>query len=445
VLAMGIASYGVGAPLVQRRSLETAHVETATFLALLAGAVFSVATFFAGPALVRPFFGETVADLVHLASPAFFFSGAGVVPQALRLRALDFRSLGIIEAASTIVAAAMATILASVGFDAESLVLGSLTGLVVSTGLLVAAGPRARPRWNPRAARELAAFGIPACGASLAYTAFQNVDYAIVAARLGATQAGFYWRAYQLSVVYQERLSGIILRIAFPVYARSGALDQLRRLRLRMGQAQTLLVFPFLAFLIVVAPEFVPLLFGSQWSAAVLPTQILAVTGMAFVCVTGTTPLLWAAGKPRGLALFNIGLLSGYVVVVFAVAPLGLIPLCIGVTCFSVTALCVQLALERAVGVQLGDVWESFMPALTASAIELVVAFPAARAMAEAGISDVVVVLCSAVVAGCAYSVSARVLFPVAVADTLFLVRRLAGGGGSRSSQPLVGVPQTAE
>jgi O-antigen/teichoic acid export membrane protein len=446
VLAIGIANYAVSAPLVQRRSLEQAHVEAAALVTLIAGLTLSASTFLVAPLLVGPIFGERVVDLVRLVSPAFLLACVGAVPHALRSRALDFRRLGLIEAASTVVGAATAVALALAGLDAESVVLGGLARLASSTGLLLASGPRAAPRWHARPAGDLAGFGIPACVASLAYTAFQNVDYAIVAARLSAAQTGFYWRAYQLSVVYQEKVSGVVMRIAFPVYARSHDLEQLRRVRLRMGRAQTMILFPCLAALIAVAPQLVPLAFGSQWAPAGVPTQILAVTGMALVAVTGTTPLLWAAGKPHGLAAFNVALLTGYAVLVILVAPFGLIPLCAAVSCFSVVALSVQLALEKTVGGRLREIWASFAPALVASGVELAVAYPVAQALSGAGLSDALVVLCVAGIAWCTYAASARLLFPAAWADTVLLVRRLVvRERASRETRGLVAQPGVAE
>jgi lipopolysaccharide exporter len=446
VLAIGIANYAVSAPLVQRRSLERAHVEAAAFLTLVAGVTLSASTFLAAPLVVGPVFSERVVDLVRLVSPAFLLAGVGAVPHALRSRALDFRRLGLIEAVSTVVGAGTAVVLALAGLDAESIVLGVLARLASSTGLLLASGPLAAPRWHPRPARDLAGFGIPACVASLAYTAFQNVDYAIVAARLSAAQTGFYWRAYQLSVVYQEKVSGVALRIAFPVYARSHDLEQIRRVRLRMGRAQTMILFPCLTALIAVAPELVPLVFGPQWAPAGVPTQILALTGMALVAVTGTTPLLWAAGKPRGLAVFNVALLIGYAALVILVAPFGLIPLCAAVSCFSVGALSIQLALERTVGARLHEIRASFAPALVASAIELAIAYPVAQALIRAGFSDALVVMCVAGIAWCTYAASARLLFPAAWADTALLVRRLVTRErASRGTRGLVAQHGTAE
>lgn len=130
--------------------------------------------------------------------------------------------------------------------------------------------------------RDLLPYGGPAALACVSWTGFRNGDYAVIGARLGAAQAGFYWRGFQLGV------STIMTQIAFPVLARTvdGGVVRLRR---RMVRLLTVVLFPLLASLVLVAPVVVPWLFGADWEPAVLPTQILAGAGTATV-VIGSAP-----------------------------------------------------------------------------------------------------------------------------------------------------------
>jgi O-antigen/teichoic acid export membrane protein len=67
-----------------------------------------------------------------------------------------------------------------------------------------------------------------------------------------------------------------------------------------------------MAFTIVEAPYAVPVLFGDEWTAAVLPMQILAVTGMRQSVQSTTSPLLIALGKTRLLVRFGGGSMLVY-------------------------------------------------------------------------------------------------------------------------------------
>ena len=128
----------------------------------------------------------------------------------------------------------------------------------------------------------------------------------ILAARISAAQVGFYWRAFQIGVVYQDKISGIMMRLAFPVYSRTRDLEQLRRLHERATRVHAAVVVPILAVGIVVIPVLVPWMFGDAWRPAVRPAQILCVAGMVAAVLTGFAQVLLAAGRPKALFRFNV-------------------------------------------------------------------------------------------------------------------------------------------
>ena len=120
----------------------------------------------------------------------------------------------------------------------------------------------------------------PAAGSSVLYAVSRNVDYVILAARLPAAQVGYYLRAFQLGSDYQSKISGILLRVAFPVLSRSRDLDEVRRMRARIVRVHAAVLFPLLFGLIALAPVFVPFVYGDAWEPAVPLTQIIAVGGL---------------------------------------------------------------------------------------------------------------------------------------------------------------------
>src|SRR5205823_14152932 len=98
---------------------------------------------------------------------------------------------------------------------------------------------------------------------------------------------------------------GIMLRIAFPVFSRAGSLERMRSTRRRIVRVHAVVIVPLLALFIALAPVLVPAVFGSRWSPAVLPSQILAGCGMITAVVTGLWPLMLAIGRPGTLLRFN--------------------------------------------------------------------------------------------------------------------------------------------
>jgi O-antigen/teichoic acid export membrane protein/GT2 family glycosyltransferase len=443
MLAVAITTSGATTPLVQRPMIARSHIEVAALLALVTAAALTAVTLLIVAFVLPALLGGRAAHLTLLASPAFLIAAPAATPLALLTRRLDFRRLALVEAGATIVGTVVTVVLAFEGLEAEAIVVGGLATVTTSTALLCAAGPLAVPRWHRDAASEVLALGAPTLLGSILEAAFRNVDYAIVAARLSAFQAGLYWRGYQLAVTYQEKVSAVVVRVAFPVSARASDLDEMRRLRLRMGAVQTTVLFPVLFGLVATAPQLVPLVFGEEWAAAVVPTQILAAGGIALVAATGTAPLLLAAGKPRLLLWFNAAVLVLYTGLVLAVSPYGLTAVCVAVSSFTVAAACVQLALERRVGTQLRELRKAFAPAAVAGAAELLVAYFVARTLAHAGVSGAPIVLATVTAATCTYAAALRLAFPRAWSDVAYLAARLtpASRTAPRPSPP-VGIPE---
>jgi lipopolysaccharide exporter len=430
VMAGVIPSQGLSVPLVQRREVGDRVLETAALTALLAGLVLGAAVFLLAPVVVAPLLGSRIAELVRIASPAFLLAAFGAVPEALLSRRLNFKSLSIAELASVALGAATAVALAVAGVDAEAIVLGAIVTVGVQAALFLAFAPRVVPRWHRGAFGELGRFGALAALSSYAYTAFRSVDYAILAARVRPAQVGYYWRAYQVAVDYQLKVSMIMLRIAFPLYARSGGLEQTRRLRIRIVRLHTVVVFPLLATLIAVAPKLVPLVFGESWQGAVEPTQILAVAGMAVAVGMGAGPLVMAAGAPGKLLAYNASCLAAYSTLVALTAPYGITTVCVAVALFQLAAVLAQvMVVERSVGIPPREVGAALLPAGAGSLAALAVAYPLAAWLSTVDLPRAAFVVAVGAAAALVYGTLLRLAFPAAWADV-----KLIGGAFMRRS-----------
>jgi O-antigen/teichoic acid export membrane protein len=437
-IALVLASEGLGSALVARRTVEQAHLECAALLALALGGAITGAVFLSAP-LFGPLFGGDVPDLVRMLSPVFLLSGMSVVPLAVLQRRLDFRRTGLIEVAGVMARTGVSLGLAYASLDAAALTLGNVAAIAVTTALLLVAAPVPRPRWHARAGREIISFGLPAAGAGLAFSGFRNVDYAIVGAKLGVAQLGFYWRAYQLGVEYQRKISGIALRLALPVYSRAADLDDMRAIRTRFVRAHAVIVLPLLAAFIAVAEELVPWILGEAWRPAVVPAQILAVVGMLIAIQTSLGPLVLAAGKPRALLAYNVASVIVYAAVVLLAAPGGLTAVCLAVLAFHAVqfALAQWVLLKRLVGIPLRSLWTDAGPAAVSCLLLLAVTHLLATLLASNGVPVSLVVVTTVAVGGAVYLLTLRALFPPAWRDfTLLTQRMLPRGPRFRAAPP---------
>jgi O-antigen/teichoic acid export membrane protein len=274
---------------------------------------------------------------------------------------------------------------------------------------------------------------------SLGYATARNVDYAIVAGALGAAQTGLYWRAYQLAFEYQGKLTLVMQTVAFPVFARTRDLDHMRRVRYRIVRAHAVVIFPLLAAFVVVAPVLVPWLYGEQWEAAVVPSQILAVAGFASPVLAGVGPFVLALGRPRRLMVVNWLSALGYAAVLLLTASRGLTAVCLGVLGFSIVNLMTSHHFLLAVpaGISGWSVWHEVRPAAVAAAVTLGIGWLAREGATVLDLPSVLVIAASLAAAGGTYVAVIARLSSEAFADLKLIVERVA----RRRRAP---VPETA-
>ena len=423
-----IATYeGFGSALVQRKVVEKAHLQAATLISWTAGVLLSVATYLLAPIILSPILNPEIGHLVQLISPVFALAGIGTVSRARLSRELDFRRITLIETLGLVLGSIASVIFALMGLNAEAIVLGGVVTTAAASFVLVLVAPPPWPRWRAGELREIAHFGAPASAAGILHVGITNVDYAVLAARLSSTQVGLYWRAFQLGVAYQDKISGIMLRLAFPIYSRTKDLTEMKRLHERATRIHGAVVVPCLAILIVTAPEIVPTLFGKAWEPAVVPSQVLAVGGMIAAILTGYPQVMLAAGRPRPLMLFNCCVLVVYGSAVWFTAPHGLVAVAVAVVGVHVAMLAaVYLVLFRAVlKMPIGRLVTDLAPAVVGSALVVAVGMPLAAFLRQADVAAIPIVLAVSAVGAIVHLVSLRSLFPSVWADLLSLVRRL--------------------
>jgi lipopolysaccharide exporter len=413
--------------LVQRRTLEREHLQAANALALAGGAVLVGLMLLAATFVIVPIFGGRTAELVRLSAPGALVAAVGAVPFATLQRRLAFRRLSVIDVAATALRVVTSVALAIAGLGGAALVFGALAGIAVQTTLacLWAPPPAPRPYW--RAAREVLHFGTPNWFAAVSWIGFANCDYAIVGARLGAQQAGFYFRAYTLGVEYQKKVSSIMGTVGLPVLARTRNSEEMGTLRGQMVCVLTVVLFPCLALLALVAPVAVPWVFGEEWRPAVQPTQLLAIGGAATIVIDAVGTTLMASGRPRAVLGFGWAHFAAYAAAVFFATPYGLT----GVAAAAATVhgafvfVAYALMLQNVGKSVWSRIWEDIAPALCSCAALLAAALPVSLIMssvaAPAGI-DLAIVVPTATLA---YLVALRMCFPSTWRSLLSFARYL--------------------
>ena len=427
-LAAILGPAGITAVLVQRREIGRSQLEATAFLALTAGVVFALLTVGLAHIGAPEVFGHGTAFLIGLAAPAWLLAAIGAVPQALLQRELAFRRVAIIDSISLLVGATVAVALAAAGLDGTAIVIGAVATTAVATAIAMISAPVPVPRPSARGIADVGGFAASVSASSLVYTVFRNVDYAILGARLQPASVGYYWRAYQLGIDYQGKISQIMLRVAFPVYSRAEGLDELRRLRRKIVRTHAAVIIPLMGVFIATAPELITRVYGAKWEPAVRPAQIMAVAGMAYAIATGTGPLMVAVGKPNALLAWSVCELVFYAILVGLLTPHGLVAVSIGVAAFAVASLLViqTFLLRPYLGLPVRGLVDDILPGVVSGAGVLGTLLLLRLAL-EHDVPAIFLIAVPAAAGATVYVVLLRVLFAQEWSDLTSLLGRVSG------------------
>ena len=412
-LAMGIQEQGVGSALVQRTTVTRAHLQAGGALSLASGVILGILTYAAAGLVAQPIFGRPTAQLIALSSPLFVVYAVGIVPSATLRRDLAFKRLTTIDLLNTSVRLSVSIGLAAAGAGARALVIGSLAAASASS---IAAWIWAHPPFPvPRRAamRDILGYGTAASLASISWVCFRNCDYVIVGARLGTTQAGIYYRAYNLAVEYQKKISSVMGTVAFPVLTRAGSADDLANLRFRMVRLLTMVCFPLIILLAIVAPVLIPWLLGADWAPAVVPTQILALGGAVTLVIDTAGVVLMASGRSRAMLGFGVGHFVAYATVVWISSGYGIDAVAVAATATHTVFLFIsyEVMLHRSHERTLPRLWKDGGAAAVSSLALAAVAVPLSLALSAAHTPVFVQLVIVGIAGGAAYLVALRLLF----------------------------------
>jgi O-antigen/teichoic acid export membrane protein len=124
---------------------------------------------------------------------------------------------------------------------------------------------------------------------------------------LGASRLGAYALAYNLMMLPFAQLADPLRTVLFPVLSSIQS-DRARvaALWLRSTRALVAVVLPVQLGLLVAAPDFVAVVLGGRWRAAVGPIQVLAVVGGLQSLIVVNSIVLTALGHTRALLRFSL-------------------------------------------------------------------------------------------------------------------------------------------
>jgi O-antigen/teichoic acid export membrane protein len=270
---------GLGAAIVQRDDLDDEQMRTIFGLIVLVHILLFLLIYFIAP-VVAGFFGEDeligIIRVAALQLPILMFA---VIPNALMVRAMRFKWMSIVQAASMIAASATTLAMAYNGFGVWSLIGGQFAAtLTNAVGFLLGQPYFEWPSFRLKKIGGLISYSSRVFGADFLYYFYTRADVVIVGKLLDATALGFYTVAYNLATLPMNKISGVLSSVGFPAYARiKHDILEVKSKFLFTVEANSLIFFPVLWGISIVADDLVVVLLGPKWLSATVVLQLITL------------------------------------------------------------------------------------------------------------------------------------------------------------------------
>lgn len=426
VLVDLLLDQGFGAALIQKKDLRDADVAAALWFNLGAAVGLAAITVVAAPAVASFFHTFELTAVLRVLSLGVLLRALAVVPASLLTRAMRFRHLALGHVASLALGGAVGLWLALEGASYWAVVVQILVQHAVFAAVVFPAADPARREGSVAALKGMWRYSVNVLGGKLVNYFGRNVDNILIGRFLGAGPLALYSMAYRAHLLPTHVLSRAVNRVAFPAFSRLQ--DERARIRayfLFSSRAMALVSFPSMTLLILLAPDLVRTVLGTEWMAAVVPMQVLAFTAARQSVQTVAGPVFMGCGRADWQFRVDLALLATRVAGFAAGLPWGIVGVAVGYAIADLLfhPLVVHLV-GRLVGLDLKTYVRELIPA-TAGAVALALTWIlVAEAAGLVGTPRLLTVGGASGLAGLAYLAVMRLLSPRAIPT---LLRAVAG------------------
>jgi teichuronic acid exporter len=339
---------GIGAKVVQAEEAELATITNTSYWLnwLLCGTIALVQCALAYP--IAQFYGSTelflpicALALSYLILPVFLVQSSLVE----RENRLHVRAWG--SAAQTFVSNFIMVVLAILGWGVWAVV----WAIVCSYPMWIIIVYRNHD-WRPRQSfslaqwRDILRFGGQMLGVELLNRVRFNVDYLLVAHFLGLEALGLYFFAFNAGLGISLSVIGSLTLAWYPHFCQ--VRTDLTKLKQRyLGSFKTILsiVVPIVLLQTSLAPFYVPIIFGPQWTSAIPILILICLSAVPIAISRANSQLLQTLDKILIDLRWNIAFTVFFAACIFFAVPGG------------ITQVAIVVLLSQAVCVPLFTVW----------------------------------------------------------------------------------------
>ena len=290
---------GFSRALIQKQDRTENDFSTTLIFNIVISSILYLILFFASPAIAKFYKTPELLLLQRVFFLVIVLNSLTVVQNAQLQIKVDFRSIAIINAITTIVSGGFAVFAAYKGLGAWALVIQTLTRAFVSALCFWVIG-----RWLPKTGfskksfKCLFGFGSKLLASGLLSTTITNITNLVIGKLYNPESLGYYTRAQQFPELTSGVLNSVLNNSTFPMMsALQDEREELIEVFRRLIKLSAFVVFPAMVGMAVLSKPIILVLLGEKWLSAADLLFWLALSYMFIPLSSLNLNLLNAIGR----------------------------------------------------------------------------------------------------------------------------------------------------
>jgi O-antigen/teichoic acid export membrane protein len=319
VITASFQEFGGANYLIQKKALSQQNIRTAFTITFGISIVIGLTLFVGSDVLVWFFRQDGLKAGIAVSTLNFALTPFSIVVSALFRRDMEFGKLAICSLAANFVSIAISIALAILHYSFMAPVWGAVAGNIVLTLLLMAVC-KDRQIFRPSLSGypDVIRFGLYSGGVSI-INVFYNLAPQIFLARiLDFAAVGLYSRAVAITQVFDKLVGQVLGPVIMPaIFAQTKAGGDLRRIYLDAITLLTVVHWPFLTFVAIMAQPIISIWLGSTWLEIVPLVRMMCVAYLSLFAACLTYPVLVAVGSVRDALISSLISLPPSLLIIF--------------------------------------------------------------------------------------------------------------------------------
>lgn len=316
-----------------------------TFYFSLAVSLICYGLLFVSAPLIANFYQQPeLVALTKVIALSIVINTFAIVPRTLLAVSLNFKGQAKANLIALVCSGIAALSMAFNGFGVWALVSQQIIFAIVSVIMLNVGAP-----WLPvekfckRSFKELFGFGSKLLASGLLDTIYTNIYGLIIGKQFSAAQLGIFNQAHKLSSMPAMTFTGVIQKVTYPMLsAMQNDSEKLDKAYLKTLQISTMVIFPIMFGVCIIAEPLINLLLGEKWDDSAPLISILTMAFALYPVHAINLNMLQVKGRSDLFLKLEVIKKIIITVILFTTVHLGITAMCIGMVVTSYLALVVN-------------------------------------------------------------------------------------------------------